>query len=100
MIRQTRVLDDSTILFEMNNGITYRNDLPYPCHGLKSENRFGYKTSMSQLCNTDIITVLSTVGINGPSCGLGEFVRYTPEAKKEGMHTKDGAKQDRKPGMK
>ena len=83
MIRQTRILDDKTILFEMRSGEIWRNELPYDCHGLKREDRFGYKTSMDQLCSTDLITVLPTMGIAGPTCGLGEFVLYTPEKQKE-----------------
>ncbi len=48
--------------------------LPNGCPGLGFEERFAYKTTIGQLCSTDIITVLRTGGINGPSCGLGEFV--------------------------
>jgi hypothetical protein len=35
-----------------------------------------YRTSLSQLCNVDIITVLQNVGFGflpGASCGLGMF---------------------------
>lgn len=90
MINQTRVLDDKTILFEMKNGDVWRNELPFACHGLKREDRFSYKTSTGQLCSMDIITVLPTMGIPGPTCGLGEFVRGTPETGKN--HTKEQKK--------
>lgn len=75
-IRDTRVYGDQTIDFRMLGGKTYRNKLPYSCPQLGFEERFSYKTSLSQLCSTDIITVLNTSGggLNrGASCGLGEF---------------------------
>jgi hypothetical protein len=54
----------------------YRNTLPYSCPQLGFEERFLYKTSLSQLCSTDIITVLTSGGPDlsrGASCGLGQF---------------------------
>ncbi|SNS93796.1 hypothetical protein SAMN06295912_12515 [Sphingomonas laterariae] len=83
-IRETKVLNDSTIDFHMNGGKIYRNSLPGRCPQLGFEERFAYKTSLSQLCSTDIITVLTTMGgpgLNrGASCGLGQFQEM--EAKK------------------
>ena len=76
-IRSTRVLDDRTILFEMSGGETLVNRLPNRCPGLGFEKRFAYKTSLSQLCNTDIITVITSMG-RGASCGLGTFSPYVP----------------------
>lgn len=73
-IRDTRVHDDRTIDFQMTNGRIYRNTLPYGCSGLGFEERFAYETSIGRLCSTDTITVLRSGGINGPTCGLGEFV--------------------------
>ncbi|MCJ8156757.1 hypothetical protein [Sphingomonas sp. LaA6.9] len=73
-IRNTRVHGDKTIDFHMTGGRVYRNELPHECGSLGFEERFSYKTSMSQLCSTDIITVLhSPPAIQGPSCGLGKF---------------------------
>jgi hypothetical protein len=73
-IRNTRVHGDSVIDFHMNNGRVYRNTLPMSCPGLGFEERFLYKTSIGQLCNVDIITVLQSPGLSqGPSCGLGKF---------------------------
>jgi len=73
-IQNTRVWDDYTIDFHMRNGDVYRNTLPNRCPQLGFEERFAYKTSISQLCGTDIITVLFSDGQRGPSCGLGKFV--------------------------
>ncbi len=73
-IRSTRVYGDSTIDFDMGGGKIYRNTLPNSCPRLGFEERFLYKTSLSQLCSVDIITVLSSPDLSqGPSCGLGKF---------------------------
>lgn len=75
-IDSTEVVDDKTILFRMRGGQYYRNSLPYRCPSLKFEKSFLYKTSISQLCNVDIIYVLERYGGNyqqGAGCGLGMF---------------------------
>lgn len=75
-IRETKVYGDQTIDFRMRNGKTFRNTLPYTCPRLGFEERFSYRTSLTQLCSTDIITVLNTSGgdlSRGASCGLGQF---------------------------
>ena len=73
-IQSTRVHGDSTIDFYMTGGKVYRNILPNSCPSLGFEERFLYKTSLSQLCSVDIITVLQSPGLSpGPSCGLGKF---------------------------
>ena len=75
-IRSTNVVDNSTIDFKMAGGKTYRNSLPYSCPGLKFEDRFSYRTSLSQLCNVDIVRVLHDYGgrlQEGAGCGLGKF---------------------------
>lgn len=79
-IRDTRVIDDRTIDFNMRNGDILRNELPMRCPQLGFERAFSYSTSISQLCSVDIITVLrQNAGIQrGASCGLGKF---TPVAK-------------------
>jgi hypothetical protein len=75
-IRSTNIVDNSTIDFKMAGGKIYRNSLPYSCPSLKSEDRFSYRTSLSQLCNVDIVRVLHSYGGNlqeGAGCGLGKF---------------------------
>jgi hypothetical protein len=77
-IRETRVRDDSTIDFYMNGKTVYRNKLPQSCPQLGSEERFGYETSINQLCSVDIIHVLySSPPMRGASCGLGQFQPIT-----------------------
>ncbi len=73
-IRETRVRDDRTIDFYMDGGKVYRNTLPQSCPELGFEERFGYETSIDQLCNVDIIHVLhDSPPIRGAACGLGAF---------------------------
>ena len=78
-IRETRVRDDRTIDFMMNGRKVYRNTLPSSCPSLGAEERFSYETSLSQLCSTDIITVLYQTPYltRGASCGLGQFQPVT-----------------------
>ncbi|SFR78286.1 hypothetical protein [Sphingomonas jatrophae] len=75
-IRDTRVRSDSVIDFVMNNNRVFRNTLPRSCPRLGFQRAFSYRTSLSQLCSVDIITVIDNVGGGlrpGPSCGLGKF---------------------------
>lgn len=80
-IRETRVVDDRTIDFILRDRTVLRNTLPYACPTLGFERAFSYATSQSALCSVDIITVVNNGGGGprvGASCGLGEFVPYTP----------------------
>ena len=77
-IDHTRVRDDRTIDFYMRGHTVYRVTLPQSCPQLGFEQRFAYETSLSQLCSTDIITVLyQSPPMRGASCGLGEFQPVT-----------------------
>ena len=79
-IRETRVRDDKTIDFIMRNGKWFRNTLPNSCPQLGFERAFSYQTSINQLCNVDIITVIvqGAGSIRGASCGLGKFTPIEP----------------------
>lgn len=75
-IRRTKIVDDNNIIFYVSNSKAYHNILPRTCNGLKREDRFSYKTSASQLCDLDNITILmgGARGMQpGRSCGLGLF---------------------------
>jgi len=95
-IDHTYVVDDQNILFYMRGKDIYRNHLPYPCAGLKNNDTFMYRTSLSQLCNVDIITVLDSLGFGFTprnSCGLGMFYPMTQEdAKKLREYAKEARK--------
>ena len=77
-IKQTVIVDDSTILFYMRGGSkpTYRTRLPHECPNLEREGRFRYTTPMNRLCDSDLITVLEQFGVglrDGFTCRLGLF---------------------------
>ena len=76
-ISSSDIHDDRTIDFDMVGDRTYRNTLPRDCSGLNIADSFTYETSLSRLCNTDIIYPLNNYGgklERGPGCGLGDFV--------------------------
>lgn len=75
-IRESRVRSDQIIDFRVAGQKWYRNTLPQKCPSLGFEQRFSYRTSLSQLCSVDIISVLQDFGgrlSEGVSCGLGPF---------------------------
>ncbi|WP_334181649.1 hypothetical protein [Novosphingobium sp.] len=73
----TRIRDDWTIDFIGGAGNrVWRVTLPNRCPGLKSADSFTYATSLSQLCQQDIIYPLNRVGSEfqrGTGCGLAPF---------------------------
>ncbi len=82
-IERTDVVDNDTVLFYLHDGDVYRNDLPYACPELKSEDRFLYRVPQDQLCHIDTITVLRDEGFGfreGASCSLGVFKPIDPDA--------------------
>lgn len=75
-IRESKVRSDNVIDFRTNGNKWYRNTLPNSCPSLGFEERFSYRTSISQLCSVDIIRVLQSYGgrlQEGAGCGLGKF---------------------------
>lgn len=75
-IRESRVQDDWTIDFHTGGKDWYRVTLPQRCNGLGTYRAFKYATSLSELCSTDIITVMEFGGPgSGPrgSCGMSQF---------------------------
>lgn len=74
-IRSTKILDSTSILFQMHGGAVYLNELPQPCGVLNPYRTIAYATSIEKVCNTDLITVLDA-GSSVPklgTCGLGQF---------------------------
>jgi len=90
-IDHTVVVDDQNILFYMRDRSIYLNTLKHRAPGLDKNQPFMYKTSMSQLCNGDIITVLERWGFGltqGAASALGKFMltdEVTAEAMKSGQ---------------
>lgn len=91
-IRSSDVIDDKRILFEMLGGDYYLNELPHKCPGLDFEDAFMYRTSIGQLCDMDIVTVLTNAGFGlqpGASCGLGMFRPISEQEAKMLMEQSD-----------
>lgn len=85
-IKHVEILDRRHIVFEMDNGDNYMNVLPGPCPSLHRNKALMYKTSLSRLCDLDIITVLDSVGGGyepAGSCGLGKFREATQDEIRE-----------------
>jgi hypothetical protein len=74
-IKETRILDDQTILFEERGGAFYLNRLPVRSPGLKIAGGFSYSTSIAKLCRQDSIKVLSPGSAPASTALLGEFVK-------------------------
>ncbi len=87
-IRNTTVPDDKTILFHMNDGKVWKNELLGRCVGLKY-NGFVYEaTPPNQICgNLQTIRVIQT----GSVCMMGAFVRH------EGKTVEDSKREDAPP---
>jgi hypothetical protein len=76
-VNESKVRDDWTIDFVGHGNHAWRNNLRSRCSGLKIANAITYKTSLNQLCSTDIVYSLETTGGDlhrGPACSLGQFV--------------------------
>lgn len=77
-IEETKVIDNSTILFRMIGNKYYLNKLPSRCPSLKIEGGFSYSLGgTTKLCSPDIIRVISTTNTVGTACPLGEFEEMT-----------------------
>lgn len=86
------IVNDRTLIFRMRGDEVYRNDLPHSCPGMRRNDTLMYRTSVGQLCNVDIITVLEDWGFGfapGASCGLGMFHPITEEIADEMLRAED-----------
>ena len=73
-LRESLVRSDRIIDFRTGGDRYFRVTLPQACPGLNFERRFSYSTSLSQLCQQDIITVFTqSPPMRGASCGLAPF---------------------------
>lgn len=91
-IDEIDIVNDQILIFRMRGDEVYRNDLPHSCPGLRRNDTLMYRTSVGQLCNVDIITVLEDWGFGfapGASCGLGMFHPINEEIADELMRAED-----------
>jgi len=82
-LRTSRIIDDKTIFFKGIGKRAYINRLPRRCNRLAYEERFSYRASIGQLCKSEIITVLDSMGSALNSCGLGQFEEWEKKPKAE-----------------
>ncbi len=73
LLRNSKVIDNQTIFFRSSGRKAYLNKLPRTCSRLAVEERFAYRTSVGQLCQSDVITVVDNFGRSWSRCGLGKF---------------------------
>lgn len=75
-------VSDGILLYRVSNRLVYRNDLPYPCHGLaRGDDIIVTRSIGAQQCDGDLIRLVDRLsGIDTASCSLGQFTPYrTPE---------------------
>ena len=85
-IQSTDIIDKQHILFHLTGKDLYVNTLPRACPGLTRDKAYMYRTSQSQLCKLDMITVLDQASFGftaGATCGLGTFEPIDEEGVKE-----------------
>jgi hypothetical protein len=81
-IQDVEILDNSRILFRTGVNDYYLNTLPHACSGLKLHDAFQHRTSVDEICEVDVITVVDQIGsrvYTGPVCGLGKFEPISKE---------------------
>lgn len=75
-IRSSRIIDRTAIIYETNNSTLYVNR-PSGASFLNSNDALVTRTSLSQLCNVDIVRLYDTSSrMEHGSVGLGQFVPY------------------------
>ncbi len=74
-IDQIRPLDERTFLIETGVNDYYLAELRSSCNGADSSfNRLQYETSLSSLCQNEIIRVIdNSTGFTVGSCGMSDF---------------------------
>jgi len=84
-INQIKALDDRHFLVRVGVNDYYLNKPSGRCTGASRPfNRIQYSTSLSQLCNNEIIHIVdNTTGFIAGSCGLNKFERLEPKAAEE-----------------
>jgi hypothetical protein len=79
-VRSMTPIDDQRLLVEMRGGVTYLNTVGARCSNMdRSYTYLEYRTSGSQLCRGEILTVVDQSSrMMAGSCTLGAFERLEP----------------------
>jgi hypothetical protein len=76
-LQGNRSIGEGAIVFDGPSGRKWVNRPPAGCPSLEFGRALQVRTSSSQLCRNDIVTVLDPVsGSQYGSCGLGDFEPY------------------------
>ncbi len=79
-IRNTEILDDRHIVFEISRKRFYLIQFPYPCPGMRRNASLVYETRVGQLCQLDQIRAFEPgPGIPNPPCTLPGFMPVEQE---------------------
>lgn len=100
-LRNTRTVDNETILFYMRDDKIYQNVLPKECRNLKHSGQLTYGGTV-QLCSTDLITGLDRFGGSlrrSPECRLGEFLPISELEANALLHGTDGGRDGDESGL-
>ena len=82
-IKSTEGVSDRAIIFELDGGDLYRNELPARCPGALRNQAFSYRTPSSQLCRSEILSFFdASSGVEQGACTLGDFVPIDEHAAK------------------
>jgi hypothetical protein len=76
-VPDSRLIDETTIIFQSSSRHAYVNHPPGGCPGLRPDHAIITRTPTGSLCRGDIITVVDPVShMDYGSCGLGDFEPY------------------------
>ncbi len=76
-LRNSRTIGEDVMLFDGPGGVLYVNRPPGGCPSLEYGRTLVTRTTGSQLCRGDIVTVTDPVsGTQYGGCGLGDFVPW------------------------
>jgi len=71
------VISNNTLIYRVNRGLVYRNDLIGACNGLTRGDTLITTSTGSQLCRGDIARSADLVnGMQTGACALGDFTPY------------------------
>ena len=81
-VRATQIIPGIGIVYTMNNGTLYVNRPAGGTGGIDEDDILVTRTSTSQLCRIDIVTLVDrTSHFGSGSFGLGDFIPYSKPAR-------------------
>lgn len=80
-IRDTQILDERHVVFEMPSKKFYLVQFKHRCHRLRPNSTLVYETRHSQLCRLDQVRAANSLSMGdvGPPCSIPGFIPVQPE---------------------